>query len=759
MSVVDEFLSVKIPSVIYKDDCGYCYETMYNEEGELSHHLNVCLSCYQSFCDAHLDLHGHVVQSALNEHHDFFLKLSKVKKQASEERTEKKLKLEIKEKAEDEIYDTLWWLVKGGVCSVDYTTPGLDLTVQDKVAQILRAHSKNFEQMAQSWQLEIRSCKHVESFQMPPGPSDNISKCCGKCDLATNLWLCLHCGHVGCGRQQVGIDGHSHALKHFEEHPDHSLAVKLGSLSDVSADVYCYACDDEVKFANQDEWRNLLAHWNIDLKDKVAQEKTLVELQVEQNMNWDFQMVDSQGHELQHLQSSKEYGCGLINLGNSCYMNSVLQVFFNGGVSKWSVEGLGDFPVDVVYPSTNLKCQLIKLRNAVVDNPARYSKGIKPSSFKACLAGSDEEFQSGRQQDAMEFLSFFVDALDKKIFNSSSTNPDDHIRFMLEDRIECNNCHGVKYISQASEFLQIPLSESEEPQNLIDCLERFFKGETLEFKCPQCKKLISATKYSRFQTYPNTLIINPSRIKLDNWIPVKTAAELTLPGVNPDDDTRLQLGQYKSRGFDSNNETLLPEDDDSAFKPQEEALSQLMEMGFSSNAGTRALFHTGNNDTEAAMNWLFSHVDDSDLNDVFKPDSKSSDIVDPSALESLIAMGLDSKLSRKSLILNKGDINASVEWVFNNMDDDGSIEEEPSLKKTVQLYGDSNAEHAQYALRAVVCHKGNSVHSGHYVAFIKKVIEGQSKWVLYNDEKMVVADDPKNIEEIKKNGYIYLFSK
>lgn len=69
-----------------------------------------------------------------------------------------------------------------------------------------------------------------------------------------------------------------------------------------------------------------------------------------------------------------------------------------------------------------------------------------------------------------------------------------------------------------------------------------------------------------------------------------------------------------------------------------------------------------------------------------------------------------------------------------------------------------NIAAAKYKLSAVVCHKGNSVHSGHYVAFIKKIVDGKEQWVLYNDEKIILANNVTNFEEIEKNGYMYFFT-
>ena len=55
---------------------------------------------------------------------------------------------------------------------------------------------------------------------------------------------------------------------------------------------------------------------------------------------------------------------------------------------------------------------------------------------------------------------------------------------------------------------------------------------------------------------------------------------------------------------------------------------------------------------------------------------------------------------------------------------------------------------------AFISHKGPSVHSGHYVAHIRKGAQGD--WVLFNDEKVVKAD-AESVEDLKRLAYLYFF--
>lgn len=51
------------------------------------------------------------------------------------------------------------------------------------------------------------------------------------------------------------------------------------------------------------------------------------------------------------------------------------------------------------------------------------------------------------------------------------------------------------------------------------------------------------------------------------------------------------------------------------------------------------------------------------------------------------------------------------------------------------------------------------MHSGHYVAHIRKDdLNGSSQWILFNDEKVVKADD-ESVKALKPLAYLYFFEK
>lgn len=744
---------------VFKDDCMFSFDTALDGEG-----LDICMHCFQAFSRGEFD---YTKKHSTLFDHSLFLTLKKQRK-PKPHKLAKVLKLEVKEQAEDELYETYTSIYCAeDDTTVSYPTSSLPEAISRTAEGILKATSIDKKQEVKSWQQDIRVCPHATDIvQMASTASLHQ---CSQCGLDTNLWLCLTCGNVGCGRAQFGgVPGNSHAVSHNSEHHDHHVAVKLGSLSSDSADCYCYTCDDDVKVP---ELTKYLSFYGIDIAQHEKTEKNLTELQIEQNIQWDFKM-DSNGESLEPV-----FGKGLTgfkNLGNSCYMASVLQALFAVKPFQdayFSEEGV---PLEKIVgntdPANDLETQLYKIgdgllsgRYSVPDESTtetiKYQRGIKPSGFKALIGKGHPEFSTMQQQDAFEFWTHLMEKIDEaKAVGSISTAPTEVFHYVSEDKLRCTTCGGVRLTPEVEEHLCVPVEAklvSTEPKQyapvtMEDCVAKWHSPEIIEYECPVCKKKTPATKEQGFMYFSKYLVISPQRISLENWVPVKLGVPIKF-------SEKLELRKFKSTGK-LPGESELPVDEEPAFEFNPELISALESMGFSENRCKKALYATGNSDAEAAANWLFEHMDDPDIDTQFAVPSDDHPKVSEADIEQLVNMGFVYKLANKALILNGGNIEQSVDWLFNHPDDNGELptetpEETPQTKlerlKQITATG-------TYDLLAVVCHKGNSIHSGHYVAFIKKQLGVETKWVLFNDEKVVLAGQ-ESLKEVETSGYLYIY--
>ena len=83
---------------------------------------------------------------------------------------------------------------------------------------------------------------------------------------------------------------------------------------------YCYICDDETSlFAIKETLQKL----GLDLKSFIKTEKTINELSLELNLNY---KVSNKFEKTEHLKklNKEESFNGIDNIGNSCYLNSVI---------------------------------------------------------------------------------------------------------------------------------------------------------------------------------------------------------------------------------------------------------------------------------------------------------------------------------------------------------------------------------------------------------------------------------------------------
>ena len=619
------------------------------------------------------------------------------------------------------------------------------------------------------------------------------------CDLKENLWLCLTCGNLGCGRAQFGgVKGNSHGLAHADA-SSHPVAVKLGSITpEGTADVYCYQCNEE---RIDTELATHLSHWGINIAEREKTEKSLMEMQVEENLKWDFSMTTEDGKELQPL-----FGqgfTGLKNLGNSCYMASILQCLFALPEFQQRYFLPQQPPPATTHPADDLETQLRKLADGILSGTYSkpdtdvqasehspeipHQKGLAPAMLKHLVGKGHEEFSTMRQQDAFELLLHLLKLITRSQHQAPLSDPVESFRFVMEQRLQCQACKKVRYRQDEQDNISIPVparrlprqevkgdndekpKDEFEPVTLKECLEIFTGPELVELTCPACGSKAGFTKQSLFKTFPRTLAVNARRFELVNWVPTK----LDIPVVIGDE--AFALDKYLSSGHQPHEELLPDVDEGSAsskFVPNETALAQLEGMGFPRARCEKALHATGNSDAEVAMNWLFAHMEDPDIDTPVDLGGTSGTAAGPSSntvsqesIESLGAMGISAPQARKALKETNGDVNRALDWVFSHPDDQGDFgedaaapAEESSQAKEKSLAGSAELP-ANFQLSSIVCHKGASVHAGHYVAFIRKVIpdEGPEKqWVLFNDEKVVKAVD---VDEMKKFAYVYFFER
>jgi ubiquitin carboxyl-terminal hydrolase 5/13 len=200
------------------------------------------------------------------------------------------------------------------------------------------------------------------------------------------------------------------------------------------------------------------------------------------------------------------------------------------------------------------------------------------------------------------------------------------------------------------------------------------------------------------------------------------------------------------------------------------ALEMLMGMGFPKARCEKALHATGNTDAEVAAGWLFEHMEDPDIDTPmdFSGGSAtagaSSGAVDPEKIESLGNMGFSVPQARQALKETGGDVERAVDWLFSHPEAVGDFGTDDVAQPAAEesAMGNTTAVEdtlpAKFSLNSIVCHKGASIHAGHYVAFIKKQLPategGGEGWVLFNDEKVALGGD---VDEMKKYAYIYFF--
>lgn len=573
---------------------------------------------------------------------------------------------------------------------------------------------------AEAWsEPSAKVCEHTLTLQQAEETSDNCETC-SKCELKSNLWKCLTCGTLSCGRRQFdGSGGNGHALEHFEA-TGHALAVKLGTIAvkadGLEADVYCYSCDDMVL---DPELNAHLSVLGIDPKTSRKTEKSTAELNLDINLTHSYAMTDASGSELKEL--TGPWLRGFTNLGNSCYLASVMQALRNLDRESFLAHSHSYMSCSTARAAECISCQLSKLYSGL---SSEQNITLRPWMFKTMAAGTSSEFNSGRQQDASEFLSHLLQNRFKRVPELAALTK--AFELELEEVVVCGGCGHRRVSSGRETALILSTPDGREDCDLDELLQNRFSPESVDWRCDGCNASKSSTfKQSKITALPSYLVIVANRLKLKNWVPEKT--ECHISGM----DQELSLEQFCDKKSASNSSNA------NAVTADPVLLGELLMMGIEEDVGRKALIACKNSSVDAAMNFIFEGGANQDPED------------NTEAVDTLMAAGFSQAKAKQALEATSGDLERAFDWIFSHAEEPNQVAIQENMSS------ESIDFKSKYQLNSFITHKGNSVFCGHYVVHLKDNSTG--KWILFNDEKVAEAAEDESFPI--KDAYIYIYKK
>uniref|UniRef100_A0A3Q3JIP8 Ubiquitin carboxyl-terminal hydrolase 8 n=1 Tax=Monopterus albus TaxID=43700 RepID=A0A3Q3JIP8_MONAL len=263
---------------------------------------------------------------------------------------------------------------------------------------------------------------------------------------------------------------------------------------------------------------------------------------------------------------------GLRNLGNTCYMNSILQCLCN-------TPAMADYFNNNCYLEDINRYNILGHKGEVAEEfgvimKALWSglyKCISPRDFKITIGKINEQFAGYDQQDSQELLLFLMDGLHEDLNKADNRKrykeeENDHLddqtaadlawskhkllnesiivalfQGQFKSTVQCLTCHCKSRTFETFMYLSLPLASTSKC-SLQDCLRLFSKEERLtdnnKVFCRHCKAHRDSTKKLEIWKVPPILLVHLKRFSYEGrWKQkLQTSVDFSLDS--------LDLAQY-----------------------------------------------------------------------------------------------------------------------------------------------------------------------------------------------------------------------
>ena len=242
---------------------------------------------------------------------------------------------------------------------------------------------------------------------------------------------------------------------------------------------------------------------------------------------------------------------GLENIGQTCYMNSVLECLSNIKVLTKSILNMACGKLDIKKHKLTTIYFDVLYKLFFPSDSTKIKKCIAPHNFKAIIGKMNPLFKGINAGDAKDFLFFLLQTLhDELVIKNNNFNMQNNMNLDGSNEMQmfqkflsdlnnnksiisdnfyginksiliCYQCNKVKYVFQSFNFLIIPLKKAYEFKMKINSFPNYnlnlyegimslsepeiFTGENMIY-CNYCQKLTQGKHYQIVYKTPNILI-------------------------------------------------------------------------------------------------------------------------------------------------------------------------------------------------------------------------------------------------------------